>query len=93
MNKSELRAVILDILFKKEPVQYSPNQYASLLAGAKEVLKRNGLEAGAEDSILEIFWDLFREGIITLGNNSSNPEFPWFRLHSTMTGKERNEVS
>lgn len=30
--------------------------------------------------LLEIFWNLFREGIITLGLNESNPEFPWFRV-------------
>lgn len=29
---------------------------------------------------LEVFWNLFREGIITLGLNESNPEFPWFRV-------------
>ena len=34
-----------------------------------------------EDSRLftEVFWDLFREGIITLGLNTNNPNFPWFR--------------
>lgn len=32
--------------------------------------------------LLEIFWDLFREGIITLGFDSSKKDFPWFRVHS-----------
>jgi hypothetical protein len=32
------------------------------------------------DIILEIFWDLFRQGVITLGLNESNPGWPWFRL-------------
>lgn len=31
-------------------------------------------------TILEIFWDLFRQGVITLGKDSSNPNWPWFRL-------------
>jgi hypothetical protein len=30
--------------------------------------------------ILEIVWDLFRQGIITLGLNTSNPGWPWLRL-------------
>lgn len=32
------------------------------------------------DKFLEVFWGLFRDGIITLGLNSSNREFPFFRL-------------
>jgi hypothetical protein len=30
--------------------------------------------------LLEVFWGLFREGIITLGINDNNREFPWFRV-------------
>lgn len=32
------------------------------------------------DLVLEVFWNLFREGIITLGLNTNNPQFPWFRI-------------
>ena len=32
------------------------------------------------NTILEIFWDLFRQGVITLGLDSANPGWPWFRL-------------
>lgn len=32
------------------------------------------------DKLLEIFWDLFRQGVITLGLNENNPQWPWFRL-------------
>src|ERR1039458_6502233 len=35
--------------------------------------------------LLEVFWDLFRQGIITLGLGDANPEFPWF--HLTALGK------
>lgn len=38
------------------------------------------LHAGDRDKILEIFWDLFRQGVITLGQNDNNPQWPWFRL-------------
>jgi len=30
----------------------------------------------------EIFWDLVAGRVLTPGMNSSNAEFPWFRLHS-----------
>lgn len=32
------------------------------------------------DIFLEVFWDMFRQGIITLGANQKNPEFPHFRV-------------
>ena len=32
------------------------------------------------DLVLEVVWDLFRQGIITLGLNTSNPGWPWLRL-------------
>ncbi len=30
--------------------------------------------------VLDIVWDLFRQGIVTLGANASNPGWPWLRL-------------
>lgn len=30
----------------------------------------------------EIFWDLFREKVVTLGADRKNSDFPWFKLHS-----------
>jgi hypothetical protein len=38
------------------------------------------LHPSDRDKILEIFWDLFRQGVITLGLNDNNPQWPWFRL-------------
>jgi hypothetical protein len=38
------------------------------------------LHPSDRDNILEIFWDLFRQGVITLGLNDNNPQWPWFRL-------------
>ena len=32
------------------------------------------------DRFLEVFWELFRQGIITLGMNNANREFPFCRL-------------
>lgn len=44
-------------------------------------LSENDLEL-----FLEVFWTLFREGIITLGLNDSNREFPFF--HVTVFGRK-----
>jgi hypothetical protein len=30
--------------------------------------------------VRDVFWDLFRQGFITLGLNDSNPQWPFFRL-------------
>jgi len=30
--------------------------------------------------VRDIFWDLFRQGFITLGKNDNNENWPWFRL-------------
>jgi hypothetical protein len=38
------------------------------------------LHPNDSSTILEIFWDLFRQGVITLGTDVRNPGWPWFRL-------------
>src|SRR5271157_5547463 len=38
------------------------------------------MSANDRELFLEVFWTLFREGIITLGLNDSNREFPHFRI-------------
>ena len=38
------------------------------------------LSSHDRELFLEVFWTLFREGIITLGLNDSNREFPFFRI-------------
>jgi len=97
-RKDELRGVVLDIISEREHVTYDPWQFGQLTAGVAEVLfKRcNSPDSGSpsvfqperrlveEDWLLvqEIFWDLVFERVITIGLNSSNPEYPWYRLHS-----------
>ncbi len=85
----EIRAVIIDILLESEKVAYSPEQWASLISGVAEVFGRRERSASAErtrlhpfdaELVRDAFWDLFRQGFITLGLNDSNPEWPWFRL-------------
>lgn len=60
------------------------NQYEHLAIGVAEVFKRRGdgqqatiygtpqLDVEEKELTREIFWDLFRQGIITLGCNDSN---------------------
>ena len=94
----ELRAAALDILTGRERVAYDPSQYEHLSLGLGEVLaRREGriqpghfggtfpLDAQDKEALLELFWDLFRQGIITLGMNDNNREFPFFRL--TQSGR------
>jgi hypothetical protein len=92
----ELRGVIIDILLKREIVGYEPSQYTSLVTGVAEVLARRGaggeriqmssspsevrLHPQDVELIRDVFWDLFRQGFITLGFNNNNPNWPWFRL-------------
>ena len=89
----EIRAAVLDILAGREKTPpYEPTQFENLSIGAAEVFarrerpvaehksSRQGLSSNDSDAFLEVFWDLFREGIITLGLNNSNREFPHCRV-------------
>ena len=85
----EMRAVALDILAGRENVQHPPVQYEHIKLGIAEVFgRREGLpreplppQLDRVDSeiYLEVFWELFRQGIITLGLNDANRAFPHCR--------------
>ena len=91
----EIRSAALDILAGRETQPpYEPNQYEHLSIAVAEVFARREkraedlqgskhalrLEAADADLFLEVFWELFRQGIITLGLNNANREFPFCRL-------------
>lgn len=88
----EIRSVLLDLLAGREKGPYELNQYQHLLIGVGAVLLRRdnpslGDVQGStmpspadREKFLEVFWGLFREGIITLGLNDANREFPWCRV-------------
>src|SRR6185369_8274575 len=94
----EIREVIIDILLKKEVVSHPPEQFGNLLSGAHEVFCRreigphvtrfDGPQQHPQDGelIRDVFWDLFRQGVITLGMNNNNENWPFFRL--SHLGKE-----
>src|ERR1700722_12783083 len=92
----ELRAIVIDILLGRERVGYEPSQYAHLVTGVAEVLERRSRpseqspahsssqqirpHAHDEELVRDVFWDLFRQGFITLGLDRHNDKWPWFRL-------------
>jgi len=91
----EIRAAVLDILSGREKnLPYDHNQFGHLGTGVAEVFVRREKPGGPApgsrgvhqlpsadgEVFLEVFWDLFREGIITLGLDGMNKEFPFFRL-------------
>lgn len=95
----ELRTAALDILSGREAIRHEPSQYENLKLGIGEVFARREdriqpghhgapypLDRADDDIFLELFWDLFRQGIITLGLNDANRQFPWFRV--TRLGKQ-----
>lgn len=89
----EIRSVALDILAGREQVQWAPTQYQNLMTDIGEVFARRegkiqpghfgatyALEPVDRERFLEVFWDLFRQGVITLGSDDSNRNFPHFRV-------------
>lgn len=92
----EIREAVVDIILGKEPVAYEPSQYAHLVAGVGEIFNRRQsppqpqqryisgsggrLHPYDVELVRDVFWDLFRQGFITLGLNDSNPNWPFFRL-------------
>ncbi|MFA6173569.1 MAG: hypothetical protein WC701_07750 [Kiritimatiellales bacterium] len=88
----EIRSAGLDILAKRERVSWTCSQYAELALGVAEVLcRRDGdhvsigavpggyeLRGQEAETLREVFWDFFRQGIITLGFDEAHPNFPFF---------------
>jgi hypothetical protein len=85
----ELRSISLDLFAGRERFDVPINQYEVLKLAIGEVLaRREGrfqpghhgarypLDRADGDIFLELFWDLFRQGIIGLGLNDTNPAFP-----------------
>lgn len=92
----ELRNAAFDVLAGRVQTQYGVNQYNNFQISVAEALEKQGkqshpdsiysrratLDPADADTFLELFWNLFRQGVITLGMNESNPNFPWCRLTS-----------
>lgn len=91
----EIRAAALDVLAGRAKVPLGqPKAYSAFSTAVAEAfaLREAGGAAGHGsrspqrlstadgDLFLEVFWELFRQGIITLGSNDANPTYPHFRL-------------
>lgn len=90
----EIRAAALDVLSGREKGPYEPSQYEHISINVAEVFAKREhvgvqphgsrrpytLSPTDRELFLEVFWDLFRQGIITIGLNDSNREFPFCRL-------------
>lgn len=85
LSYEEVREIMLDILAEREKTEYGHNQYENIRLGVAEVCRRRNpaqeFRSGSADLFIsEVFWDLFRQGIITIGSDTANREFPFFRL-------------
>ena len=94
----ELRAAALDVLAGRESVPPGGEEYHRLSQSIGQVFaQREGrvrpgdsgatypLDAQDKETFLELFWDLFREGIITIGLNNNNQAVP---LRLTKLGQQ-----
>lgn len=86
----EIRDVVVDILLGEVSTLYGAEQFGGLVSSVAEVLARRAGYTGHashapknpedEELVRDVFWDLFRQGAITLGLNNANPNWPFFRL-------------
>jgi len=88
----EIKKVAIELLAGHERPNYSLTQYEHFRLSVGGVFdRREGIEGDPQhppldrednENFLEVFWDLFRQGIITLGMDNSNREFPFFKVTS-----------
>ncbi|HBI19050.1 MAG TPA: hypothetical protein DDY79_06995 [Brevundimonas sp.] len=87
----EIRSAVIAVLLAERDSYDRIEQWESLKSAvATELGRRAGdqhvgypppnLAAPDAELVRDVFWDLFRQGHITLGSNNSNPTWPWFRL-------------
>jgi hypothetical protein len=90
----EVRDAMVDILTGREQVTQMPRHWVDLQNETALALDRRAgrslpdqhglslvrLSADDAELVRDVFWDLFRQGFITLGLDDSNPQWPFFRL-------------
>jgi hypothetical protein len=90
----ELRAIVIDILLGNEKIRNGAGNYRYLSDGVGEVLLRRGapytdmqqysgdirMDERDVELVRDVFWDLFRQGLITIGRDDMNDGWPNFRL-------------
>ena len=88
----EIREIAIALLSGREHPAIHLTQYEHFKLSVTEVIRKReesqfesryySLSEKDRDLCLEIFWDLFRQGVITLGLDDSNRDFPFFRVSS-----------
>ncbi len=88
----EIHDTVIDLLAGKETSSgYNLEQFEGLKIAVWGVFERRAGRQLVGNSTLgrvdtellrEVFWELFRQGIIVPGLDSANPMFPWFRVTS-----------
>lgn len=107
-SHEEVRAAALDVISGRVKTHWEYcSQFEELALAIAQVLsERDGVHTSIgnvtggyslypteAESLREIFWDFFRQGIVTLGLDAANPNFPFFRV--SKFGKrliERNDT-
>lgn len=69
-----LKRCVAEVFFRREAPR---NERGNLLGSDR---KDTYLTSRDAEIFLEVFWELFRQGIITLGVDDRNREFPFFRV-------------
>lgn len=91
----EVRDAVVSVLTRPDGSDY-PRQFLSLVSAvgmyfhARYPRETGGvitvyqpseeIHPADAEAVREVFWDLFRQGHLTLGMNNSNPNYPFFRL-------------
>jgi hypothetical protein len=94
-NYEEVRDAVVSVLLRPDGPDF-PNQFLSVVgavgmyfhaqtpraqgSGITVYTPANDLHPADAEIVREVFWDLFRQGHITLGFNNSNPAYPFFKL-------------
>ncbi len=93
----EIRAIAVELLSGRVRGQFANNQIGHLKINIAECLAKRGAQSspsqagyrgeprlsGMDDQLAdEVFWDLFRQGIVMLGLDAHNQGLPWFRVTS-----------
>jgi hypothetical protein len=91
----EIREAVIDILMNRSNSGDMPRQFSTLVDKVRFVFGQRSARLGLifdparppqmhpydAEFVREVFWDLFRQGFITLGMDSSNNAgWPWFKL-------------
>lgn len=100
----ELRSAAMEALAGRVDTGYPLDQVGNLKIAVAEVLRQrdgapqkrptsyrgdSALDPADADAFLEVFWDLFRDGVVTLGADRHNENYPFFRL--TRRGRQLAE--